>query len=208
MLVVSPYGYGKTTLVRLLLLSLNCQRRDPTTADPCMQCPQCEFSGRAYCGYGDPFHRVEIDGTQLDRRELIDLCREFIHDRDVALFLDELHHLEATHSQEALLKFVEDFPGLFIGAVMQDRLCEVIPPLLERMQMVWLEPPTTDEMVDFFVTKCGGEWQLEAPERLVRLLVERSNRSFRMCLRVLGAAAENDGRSLDLETLEEFLAQD
>ena len=208
MLVVSPYGYGKTSLVRLLLLALNCQQRDPNTADPCLRCPQCECSGPAYCGFGHPFRRVEIDCAQIDRGELVDLCQEFLFDRAAALFLDELHRLEAVRTQEALLKFVEDFPGRFIGAVMDDRLLEVIPPLLERMQKIWLVPPTKEEMVEFFLRKCSGEWQLEAPERLVRLMVERSNRSFRDCQRVLGAAAENDGRILDLETLEEFLTQD
>jgi DNA polymerase III gamma/tau subunit len=205
MLVVSPYGYGKTSLVRLLLLALNCSQRDPNTADPCLRCPQCECSGPAYCGFGHPFRRVEIDCAQIDRGELIDLCKELLFDRAAALFLDELHHLEAVRSQEALLKFVEDFPGRFIGAVMEDRLHEVIPPLRERMQKIWLVPPTKEEMVEFFLRKCSGDWQLEAPERLVRLMVERSNRSFRDCQRVLGAAAENDGRILDLETLEEFL---
>ena len=208
MLVVSPYGYGKTSLVRLLLLALNCHQRDPNTADPCLRCPQCECSGRAYNGFGHPFRRVEIDCGQIDRCELVDLCQEFLLDRAAALFLDELHRLEAVRTQEALLKFVEDFPGRFICAVMQDRLHEVIPPLRERMQMIWLVPPTEEEMVEFFLRKCSAEWQLEAPERLVRLMVERSNRSFRICQRVLGAAAENDGRILDLETLEEFLTQD
>jgi DNA polymerase III gamma/tau subunit len=205
MLVVSPFGYSKTSLVRLVLLALNCRQRDPATADPCLKCDQCQCSGRDYCGFGYPFRRVEVDCAHLDRRELVDLCRELLFDRDVALFLDEIHHLEATYSQEALLKFVEDFPGRFICAVMQDRLHEVIPPLRERMQMIWLVPPTEEEMVEFFLRKCSAEWQLEAPERLVRLMVERSNRSFRICQRVLGAAAENDGRGLDGDTLDEFL---
>ena len=163
MLLVSPYGFGKTSLVRLLLLALNCRQRDPTTADPCLNCDQCQCSGPRYNGFGHPFRRVEVDCTHLDRPELVELCREFLHDRDVALFLDELHHLEAVRSQEALLKFVEDFPGRFIGSVMQDRLGEVIPPLRERVQMAWLEPPAEEEMVEFFLGKCSGEWQLEAP---------------------------------------------
>jgi replication-associated recombination protein RarA len=208
MLVVSPYGYGKTSLVRLLLLALNCRQRDPSTADPCLKCDQCQCSGRVYCGFGYPFRRVEVDCTDLDRRELVELCREFLHDRDVALFLDEIHYLDATRGQEALLKFVEDFRGRFIGAVMLDRLRELSPPLRERMQSVGLVPPTQQEMVEFYITKSREEWQLEAPEHLVRDMVERSNRSFRICQRVLGAAAENDGRGLDLETLEEFLTRD
>jgi hypothetical protein len=62
-------------------------------------------------------------------------------------------------------------------------------------------------MVEFYITKSREEWQLEVPEHLVRDMVERSNGSFRICQRVLGAAAENDARTLDRETLEEFLTK-
>jgi hypothetical protein len=54
--------------------------------------------------------------------------------------MDELHHLHEKLSQEPMLKFVEDFDGLLIAAIMEDRLGEVIPPLRERFEVIQVSP--------------------------------------------------------------------
>ena len=130
LLFVAPFGFGKTSLARLLMLALNCQRRDLVTGDPCGDCEQCRHQrSRHYNGYGSPFRRFEIDCTQFGRKDVLELTAEHWFDHDVVLFLDEIHHLHEKNSQEALLKFVEDFRGLIIAAVMADRYVELIPPL-------------------------------------------------------------------------------
>ena len=208
MLLVSPYGFGKTSLVRLLLLALNCRQRDPTTADPCLNCDQCQCSGPRYNGFGHPFRRVEVDCTHLDRPELVELCREFLHDRDVALFLDEPPSSRGC-------------PLAGSAPQVRGRFSRSIHRLGDAGSSRRSDPAVAGTGADGLArtSSRGGDGRVfpgqvqwgvatRGAEHLVRLMVKRSNRSFRMCLRVLGAAAENDGRILDLDTLEEFLAQD
>ena len=40
-LLVGPDGVGKSTLARLLTMTLLCERRDETTLEPCNECPAC-----------------------------------------------------------------------------------------------------------------------------------------------------------------------
>jgi replication-associated recombination protein RarA len=135
---------------------------------------------------------------------MIALCEEYRFDADVALFFDEIHHLHERHSQEPLLKFVEDSPGLIMAAVMADRYEELIPPLRERFKTIWLVPATEDEMVAFFDRKCRDrEWSILAREASIRAMVRESGLSFRYCLRKLAEAASRDPRSLDRLLLED-----
>lgn len=204
LLIVGIYGYAKTSLARLILLSMDCRQRDLETADPCGQCADCRCSGKFYHGYGWPYRRFEYDCTRLGRPDILALIDDHVFETKEAIFFDELHHLHDRHSQEPLLKFIEDFDGVVIGAIMEDRLPELIPPLQERFQVLQLTPPTEGEMVDFFWGKLS-EWQLTARKDDLKDLVIRSGCSFRVCLKVLGAAADRDDRTLDRRLIDEML---
>ena len=205
LLLAAPFGYGKTSLARLFLLGLNCSDPDERTGDPCMACPQCHAFVPANNRTGHPYLRVEVDCTQARRPQIIRMCREFRYDAHAAIFLDELHRLHENHAQEPLLKFLEDFPGILIAAVMSDRYEELIPPLRERFETVRLESPTADDVVAFLAEKCAGAWRIRADEPALRSLVRRSGVSFRTCLKVLAAAAERDPRRLDGDLLDDML---
>ena len=207
LLIVGVYGYAKTSLARLILLSLDCDSRDPVTADPCGKCQNCRCSGNYYHGYGAPFRRFEYDCTTLGRPEIIGIINEHIFDPDVAIFFDEIHHLHEKNSQEPLLKFVEDFDGIVLAAIMEDRLPELIPPLKERFEILQLVPPSEEEMVALFVRKLQ-EWGITAPLDVIRLLVRESGLSFRICLKVIGAAADRDDRTLTKRLVRDVLSID
>lgn len=207
LLIAGIYGYCKTSVARLILRSLDCRSRDPVTADPCGLCHDCQCFGKYYHGYGTPFRRFEYDCTTIGRPEIISIMQEHAFDDDVAVFLDEIHHLHEKFSQEPLLKFVEDFDGILLAAIMEDRLGELIPPLRERFDVLKLIPPSEEEIVDFFLRKTS-EWKIIAPPELIRLLVLESGLSFRVCLRVLGAAADRDDRTLTKRLIQEMLGID
>lgn len=203
-LIVGIYGYAKTSLARLLLKSLDCRSRDPVTADPCGQCVDCRCFGKFYHGYGTPYRRYEYDCTTLGRPEVIAIINEHRFETDEALFMDEFHHLHEKFSQEPLLKFVEDFDGVLIAAIMEDRLPELIPPLKERFDVLQLVPPTAAEMVALFRHK-SSEWNIVAPLDVIEDLVAKSGLSFRICLKVFGAAADRPDRTLTRELINEML---
>ena len=182
LLFAAPFGYGKTSLARLFLLGLNCPDRDGETGDPCLVCQQCVAFVPANNRTGFPFLRLEVDCTHARRPQIIRLCKEFRLDANAAIFLDELHRLHEHHSQEPLLKFLEDFPGILIAAVMADRYLELIPPLRERFETVCLEPPAAEEVVAFLAEKCSGEWQIRADDDVLRSMVESSGVSFQSLL--------------------------
>jgi replication-associated recombination protein RarA len=205
LLLTAPFGYGKTSLARLLLLRLNCSNPDRETGDPCGACDQCVGFTPANEGTGSPFLRLEVDCTQIGRPQVVALCEEFRLDANAAIFLDELHRLHERNSQEPLLKFLEDFPGILVAAVMADRYPDLIPPLRERFETVCLEPPTEDEVVSFLEEKCSGEWRILAEEPVLRAMVHASGVSFRLCLKILAAAAERDPRRLDRPLVDDFL---
>lgn len=205
LLLVAPFGYGKTSLARLLLKGINCAAPIRDTGDPCGDCEQCLSHIPSNNGTGFPFLRLEVDCTQSGRPEIIALCRDYRFDRNAAIFLDELHRLHEKNSQEPLLKFLEDFPGQVIAAVMEDRYRELIPPLRERFETLWLEPPTESEVVDFLVERCADDWRIDAPVPVIRSMVGRTGVSFRHCQRLIAAAAGCDPRRLDHELLDHYL---
>jgi len=205
LLLAAPFGYGKTSLARLFLMRLNCPNPHAETGDPCLVCQQCVAFVPANNRTGFPFLRLEVDCTQARRPQIIRLCKDFRLDANAAIFLDELHRLHEQHSQEPLLKFLEDFPGILIAAVMADRYLELIPPLRERFETVCLDPPTAEEVVAFLEEKCSGEWRIQAEEDVLRAMVQSSGVSFRQCLKVLAAAADRDPRRLDRELLDDLL---
>jgi len=203
LLGISPFGYGKTSFFRHLIRAVACEHRDPMTADPCFACQQCKYQGPLYSGFGSP-RRFEIDCTRIDRRELIELIQDNYFDPDVLFFFDEIHHLHERHAQETLLKFLEDSPGLIFAALMQDRYQEMIPPLRERFEKIYLGPPEEHEMVVFYAAR-AEEWVIRADEETLRLMVRHSSRSFRTCQKILAAAAETATRTLTRVILAEFL---
>lgn len=204
LLLVGVYGYGKTSIARLLLKSLCCQQRDPTTADPCNDCKWCRCFGKYYHGYGEPYRRFEYDCTSLSRGELIKVLDDHRFDDDAALFMDELHHLHEKLSQEPMLKFVEDFDGLLIAAIMEDRLGEVIPPLRERFEVVQVSPPEEEELVEFFTTM-GDVWKVHAKRDVLKLMVKESGKSFRFGIKAHAAAADEPDRTLTKTLIQDML---
>lgn len=204
LLLVGVFGYGKTSIARLLLKSLCCQQRDPTTADPCNTCKWCRCFGKFYNGYGEPYRRCEYNCGTFNREATLALLDEFQFDSDVALFLDEFHRLHEQHCQEPLLKFVEDFDGLLIAAIMEDRLGEVIPPLRERFELIQVSPPEEEEMVDFF-TKMGDVWKVRATQDVLKFMVKESGKSFRFGIKAHAAAADEPDRTLTKTLIQDML---
>lgn len=204
LLLVGIYGYGKTSIVRLMLKSLCCKNRDPITADPCNDCQWCRCFGPYYHGYGEPYRRYEYDCTSLSRGELIGVLNEHRFSNDEVLFMDELHHLHEKLSQEPMLKFVEDFDGLLVAAIMQDRLQEVVPPLRERFEVVQVCPPNEEEITEFF-GKMGKVWDVAASKDVLKYMVKESGSSFRFGIKAHAAAADEPGRILTKELVQDML---
>ncbi len=205
LLLVAPYGYGKTSLARLLLKCLACNHRDAESGDPCNNCGHCRGADWGGMTPGS-FEITEYNCGAMNREMVLTITSNHRWADRSAIFFDEMHRLNDEHAQTPLLKFVEDFPGVFIGAIMADRFDALIPPLRERFEAVLLKSPTHSEQAQLLADK-SVEWKITAPFPLIAKMMHLSGRSFRMCLKVLAAAKENDG-VLDEATLRLFFPSD
>ena len=205
--LIGPHGTGKTSLARHTTASFCCE--NPTgDGAPCCSCWECEYQGIEHNGMGYKYAHWELDCSQFtDRNEI----RKTIHGiqdtqvgQNVAVFCDEFHNLHVNGAQSMLLKPSEDVHGTWIVAMTDEHYRSMDDALFERFRKVWLTIPTASEMVDFFAKKVL-QWKVHATEDILRLMVTETQCSFRTCLDIVAAAAENDDRVLDRETLEEFL---
>ncbi len=110
MLFTGVSGCGKTTVARLIALSLNCTDRDEL-ANPCGECISCKAILNL-----NSLSVQELDGARTGN---IDTIRSVLDNLPSApmggepfkvLILDEAHNLSGK-AEDALLKFLEDTPG-------------------------------------------------------------------------------------------------
>jgi replication-associated recombination protein RarA len=207
LLVVAPYGAGKTSLARHLTAAFCCERPS-TSGDPCHKCGECERQGPEHNGEGDAFVHWELDCTRYtDVSEVRKVIQTIEDESKVAVIWDEFARLSVESAQALLLKPTEDVRGIWIVATTVDHYRRMDAQLFERFRKIWLTIPTVNELVDGFMLLLPTFGVL-ASRDMIELMVRGTQSSFRSCLDILAAAAENENRTLDLATLEEFLSLD
>jgi DNA polymerase-3 subunit gamma/tau len=136
-LFCGPRGTGKTTLARVLAMSLNCEKRRPDR-EPCGECLSCQriWSGAASLDV------VEIDAASNrgvdDARDLREraMYAPTGDDRYKVYIIDEAHML-TKEAWNALLKIIEEPPPrvVFVFATTEpQRIANTAAPILSRVQ--------------------------------------------------------------------------
>lgn len=202
LLLIGPYGCSKTTLARHAINAFCCERPS-ASGDPCHSCFECKTQGPDYNGMGREYVHWELDSSQyVDLADIVAIVRSIrAEPSPVAVFWDEFQELKPRGGAGALRKAIEDVKGLWIISTTDEHVQSFDPHLFERLDKVWLSIPTADELVAFFRTK-SNEWDIKASDDILRLMVTTTNRSFRTCLKIMAAAAQELDHKLDREILE------
>jgi len=186
-------GIGKTTVARILAMSLNCRSTDHPVPEPCGVCESCTEI-RA----GNSVDVIEIDAATnrgIDEiRELREAARyRPARDRSKIYILDEAHQITDA-AFNALLKTLEEPPGhvVFMLATTQP---EDIPQTIRSRCQHFSFRAVRFEQILRQLKQLAGRENIAADDDALALLAEAGDGSMRDALSILDQAiASCEGR--------------
>ena len=194
-------GIGKTTIARILAMSLNCRgvdgRADKPTPEPCGVCESC-VEIRA----GSSVDVIEIDAATnrgIDEiRELRDAARyRPARDRYKIYILDEAHQITDA-AFNALLKTLEEPPPHIIFMMATTQAEDIPQTIRSRCQHFSFHAVKFDEIVGQ-LREIAGKENIQADEEAVAVLSEAGDGSMRDALSIMDQAIACCGSKLSGE---------
>src|ERR1700687_4118328 len=186
-------GIGKTTIARILAMSLNCRSQDHPVPEPCGVCDSC-VEIRA----GNSVDVIEIDAATnrgIDEiRELREAARyRPARDRFKIYILDEAHQITDA-AFNALLKTLEEPPGHVIFMMATTQPEDLPQTIRSRCQHFSFRAVKFEDILGQLrdITK---QENIEADDDALALLAEAGDGSMRDALSILDQAiASSSGR--------------
>ncbi|HVP44394.1 MAG TPA: DNA polymerase III subunit gamma/tau [Terriglobales bacterium] len=187
-------GIGKTTIARILAMSLNCRSSEKPVAEPCGVCDSCQEI-RA----GNSVDVIEIDAATnrgIDEiRELRDAARyRPARDRFKIWILDEAHQITDA-AFNALLKTLEEPPGHVIFMMATTQPEDIPQTIRSRCQHFSFHAVKFDEIVGQLRDIAGKE-KIKADDDALAMLAEAGDGSMRDALSIMDQAIACCGTTL------------
>lgn len=192
-------GIGKTTVARILAMSLNCRSSQAPVPEPCGKCDSC-VEIRA----GNSVDVIEIDAASnrgIDEiRELRDAARyRPARDRYKIYILDEAHQITDA-AFNALLKTLEEPPGHVIFMMATTAPEDIPQTIRSRCQHFSFHAVRFEEIVEQLRAIARRE-NIEADEDSLALLAEAGDGSMRDALSIMDQAIACCGTTLTPDTI-------
>jgi DNA polymerase-3 subunit gamma/tau len=194
-------GIGKTTIARILAMSLNCRgvdgKADKPTPEPCGVCESC-VEVRA----GSSVDVIEIDAATnrgIDEiRELRDAARyRPARDRYKIYILDEAHQITDA-AFNALLKTLEEPPPHIVFMMATTQAEDIPQTIRSRCQHFSFHAVKFDEIVGQ-LREIAGKEKIQADEEALAVLAEAGDGSMRDALSIMDQAIACCGAKLNGE---------
>ncbi len=194
-------GVGKTSIARLLALTLNCL--DSKDGNPCLKCDSCKDIQS-----GNSLDVREIDGASNNKvddvrelRETIDYLPTF--GKYKIVIIDEVHML-TTSAFNALLKTLEEPPSHLVFIFATTEAHKIPDTILSRCQRYDFKRISESEIVDRFkfILKEEG---LSADDSALFMIAKKANGSMRDGLSLLDQIISFSDKHIDSKMVEAFL---
>jgi DNA polymerase III subunit gamma/tau len=196
-------GIGKTTVARILAMSLNCRSSDRPVVEPCGICDSCTEI-RA----GNAVDVIEIDAATnrgIDEiRELREAARyRPARDRFKIYILDEAHQITDA-AFNALLKTLEEPPGHVIFMMATTQPEDIPQTIRSRCQHFSFRAVKFDDIMGQLRDIVTKE-KIPADDDALALLAEAGDGSLRDALSILDQAIASTSDHLTLDSVRSLI---
>lgn len=181
-ILLGPYGCGKTTSARIFARSVLCEGRAPDDATPCWRCDMCRSRhGLRRVNYGSIFvERTAADYSLSQLREDLALREKALN--RMVLIIDEFHRAREKLHDRLLSAVEEGHDGFVLVLATADQSC-IEPPMRQRLPTLSFEKPPMQEVRDYLID-VNQRRGLDIPSEMVDTITERGV-SIRDCLNLM-----------------------
>ena len=196
-------GVGKTTTARLIAMSLNCQKRESKSFEPCGSCESC-FSIRQ----DRNLDVIEIDAASKtgvdDIREIIDHVKYKPVNSTYKIFIIDEVHMLSKNAFNALLKTLEEPPEhvKFIFATTEVKKIPIT--ILSRCQRFDLHR-IENKLLTSYLFKVSELEKINIEQDAMTLIVRAADGSVRDGLSLLDQAIVNQNESISANQIIDML---